>query len=56
MGTKPMRYAWGEIHECTGLEFLGRISDLNYATALERDVAVGGAVGVGAGANVPMIG
>ena len=56
LGTKPMRYAWGEIHERAGLEFLGRIPDLDYATALERDVAVGGAVGVGAGANVAMIG
>jgi hypothetical protein len=40
VGTKPMRYAWGEIHERAGLEFLGRIPDLDYATALERDVAV----------------
>jgi hypothetical protein len=56
VGTKSMRYARGEIHERAGLEFLGRIPNLDHATALERDVTVGGAVGVGAGADVPMIG
>src|SRR5262245_55378997 len=56
VGTKPMRYARGEIHERAGWKFLGRLPDLDHATALERDVAVGGAVGVGAGADVPMIG
>jgi hypothetical protein len=47
--------AGGEIHERAGLEFLGRIPNLDQATAFECDVAVRGAVGVGAGADVPMI-
>src|SRR5262249_12514796 len=56
VGTKPMRYARGEIDECAWLSFLGRVTDLDHATALERDVAVGCAAGVGTGADVPMIG
>ena len=56
VGTKPMGYARWEIYERAGLELLSRIPHLDHATALERDVTVGGAVGVGAGADVPMIG
>ena len=31
VGTKPMRYARGKIHKRAGLEFLGRISNLDHA-------------------------
>src|SRR5437016_597806 len=51
-----MRYARREKHKRAGFDFLGIIPDLDHATALERDVAVGRAVRVGAGTDVPMIG
>ena len=51
-----MRHARGEINQSAGIELLGRIPDLDHATTLESHVAVGGAVRVGAGAHMRVIG
>src|SRR5262245_11071659 len=56
MCAKPVRHTGRKIHERAGVEFLRIIPDLNQPTALEYDVAVGGALRVGARADVPMIG
>jgi hypothetical protein len=36
VGTEPMRYARGGIHQRAGLEFLGRVPDLDHATAGDK--------------------
>src|SRR5205814_3965985 len=56
VSAKPVRHARREEHQRAGFELLGVVPDLDHATALERDVAVGGAVWIGGGAEVPMIG
>src|SRR5215208_2944512 len=55
LGAKPMRYARGEKHQRAGFELLGIVPDLDHATALERDVAMGRTVRIGWGADVLMI-
>src|SRR5690242_16438222 len=56
LGPQPMRHARREKYQRAGFELLGVIADLDHATALERDVAVGGTIRIGRGADMPMIG
>src|ERR1700683_15151 len=55
VSAKAMRYAGRKINQCAGFDFLAGVADLDHAAALERDVGVGCAAGIGGRADVPMI-